>query len=107
MPSKKLYHEIRSPRTEKLGRDSAVGGTVIADTVSDGFRTLVVKMPVVTKEGSMVTKKKSHKKSGSGKAGLVTPPSATPPQPTKVEKVETVKDSPTSFDTSKLVDEVK
>jgi hypothetical protein len=65
MPSKKLYHEIRSPRTEKLGRDSAVGGMVIADTVSDGFRTLVVKMPVVTKEGSMATKKSHGEEAGS------------------------------------------
>jgi hypothetical protein len=103
MPSKKQFIEIRSPRTEKLGRDSAVGGTVYADFVQDGQRVVLVKMPV--KEGSMVTKKKSHKKSGSGKAA--TPPSATPPQPAKVEKVETAKDSPTSFDTSKLVDEVK
>ena len=92
MPSKKQFIEIRSPRTEKLGRDSAVGGTVYADFVQDGTRVVLVKMPV--KEVSVATKKKSHKKQ------------TTVTKPAQVQKVsEPEKDSPTSFDTSKLVEQ--
>jgi hypothetical protein len=102
MPSKKQFIEIRSPRTEKLGRDSAVGGTVYADFVQDGQRVVLVKMPVAVKEVSMA-KKKSHKKQA-------TPAkmAATAVPPISVEKIgETTKDSPTSFDTNKMIDEVK
>jgi hypothetical protein len=91
MPSKKQFIEIRSPRTEKLGRDSAVGGTVYADFVQDGQRVVLVKMPV--KEASVITKKKSHKKGAGAK-------------PAQVQKLsEPEKESPTSFDTSKLVEQ--
>ena len=92
MPSKKQFIEIRSPRTEKLGRDSAVGGTVYADFVQDGQRVVLVKMPV--KEVSVTKKKVSHKKQ------------TTVTKPAQVQKVsEPEKDSPTSFDTSKLVEQ--
>ena len=102
MPSKKQFIEIRSPRTEKLGRDSAVGGTVYADFVQDGQRVVLVKMPV--KEVSVATKKKSHKK----QVAKETPAKEVVTrggQKMAVVEPSSEKDSPTSFDTSKLVEQ--
>ena len=112
MPSKKQFIEIRSPRTEKLGRDSAIGGTVYADFVQDGQRVVLVKMPV--KEVSVATKKKSHKKgAGTGSqaakpAQKLTASDTTGAKDTPAHEVVTraaEKDSPTSFDTSKMVEQ--